>query len=85
MKWPKNEQGSNNREEDAQILMFSFNSICLVESFYLHHHKSSKQDKINLFINKIKTTKLNSKALTNQKDDPALANLFGSVQFLSKK
>ena len=72
MKWPKNEQGSNNREEDAQMLMFSFNSICLVESFgLLHHHKSSKQDKINLFINKIKTTKLNSKALTNQEEDPA--------------
>ena len=72
MKWPKNEQGSNNREEDAQMLMFSFNSICLVESFSLfHHHKSIKQDKINLFINKIKTTKLNSKALTIQEEDPA--------------
>ena len=71
MKGPKNEQGSNNREEDAQLLMFSFNSIYLVENFsLLHHHKSSKHDKINLFINKIKITKLNSKALTNQEEDP---------------
>jgi len=72
MKWPMNEQGSNNTEEDAQMLMFSFNSICPLENFsLLHHHKSSKQDKINLFINKIKITKLNSKALTNQEEDPA--------------